>query len=165
MQIKFVIDGNPFGKQRPFVAHNHGIKRPQTRIYERKARGTWQRVTSAPEANGEVEVHLMAFYEIPKSWPQWKHKAAVYHLIRPIKKSALKPDVDNVAKMIMDSCNPETYRHKKVARGIYADDGQVVDLSVESWYSEKPRVEVYLSVKDEYDVQEIKNKVKELEKG
>ena len=45
-----------------------------------------------------------------------------------------KPDLDNVAKIVLDSLN-----------GIaYSDDSQIVKLNVEKHYSENPRVEVTL---------------------
>ncbi len=50
--------------------------------------------------------------------------------IRPTK----TPDADNIAKSVLDALN-------KVA---YKDDSCVVDLIVEKWYSENPRVEVYI---------------------
>jgi Holliday junction resolvase RusA-like endonuclease len=50
--------------------------------------------------------------------------------IRPTK----TPDTDNIAKSVLDALN-------KVA---YKDDSCVVDLIVEKWYSENPRVEVYI---------------------
>ena len=50
--------------------------------------------------------------------------------IRPTK----KPDTDNVAKSILDACN-------KIA---YDDDSHVVELFVEKWYSDEPRVVVEL---------------------
>lgn len=164
MIIKFTIEGNPFGKQRPLVAHRHGVKRPETRVYERKARGTWNRVYNSKEFTGAVKIDLQAYYQIPKSWAKWKKEAAKLNLIRPIRKSKLKPDVDNVGKMIMDSLNPETFRRQKVGPGIYLDDGQVVQLNVESWYSEKPRVEVTVDAQEEPDIDEIKSKVKKLMK-
>lgn len=164
MIIKFTIDGNPFGKQRPLVAHRHGIKRPETRIYERKARGTWNRVYRSPEFTGAVKIDLKAYYPIPQSWAKWKKEAARKKLIRPIRKSKLKPDVDNVCKMIMDSLNPETYRRQKVGPGVYLDDGQVVHLSIESWYSDSPRVEVTIDAQQEAAANEIKEKLKKLPK-
>ena len=48
------------------------------------------------------------------------------NLIRPAK----KPDCDNIAKIILDSLN-----------GIaYADDKQIISLSVEKYYGDTPKV-------------------------
>lgn len=160
-KIEFVIEGDPFGKQRPLVVNRHGIKRKETRQYERKARGSWNpKFLNQKETLGAVSVDIKAFYRIPKSWPKWKKEAAKRQLIRPVKKSRYKPDVDNVAKMIMDSCNPETSRRQVIQQGIYHDDGQVTDLSIKSWYSDHPRVEVCLTIDEEYQADVIKEKVK-----
>ena len=45
-----------------------------------------------------------------------------------------KPDVDNVAKIILDGLNCIAWD----------DDTQVVDLSVSKYYSEEPRVSVMI---------------------
>ena len=50
------------------------------------------------------------------------------HIIRPKK----KPDVDNVAKIILDALNKEAYY----------DDAQVVDFQLRKFYSDNPRVVV-----------------------
>ena len=46
-----------------------------------------------------------------------------------------KPDLDNLAKIILDSLN-----------GIaFDDDKQVVKLEVEKYYSDRPRAEIWLT--------------------
>ena len=50
--------------------------------------------------------------------------------IRPTK----KPDLDNVAKLILDSLNNVAYK----------DDSQIVMLKVEKFYGEIPRMEIDL---------------------
>lgn len=163
MIIKFTIPGNPFGKQRPLVVgyrKKHGIKREKTRLYENKAREAWHNAYDGPEQTWDVSMNIKAFYEIPKSWPKWKKKAALQKLLRPNKKSPLKCDADNAAKMVMDSVNPETYHHKIIRQGIYHDDGQVVDLHIESWYSDNPRVEVTINAQPEPDLEIIKQMMK-----
>ena len=54
--------------------------------------------------------------------------------IRPL----VKPDLDNIAKMILDSLN-------KIA---YKDDNQIVRLVIEKFYSEEPRVEIEITELD-----------------
>lgn len=59
-----------------------------------------------------------------------------------------KPDIDNIAKIVMDGMNPKTRRNKqlhklvKVMRGVYQDDQQVTYLTVKKRYAERARVEV-----------------------
>ena len=45
---------------------------------------------------------------------------------------AKKPDIDNIAKVVLDALNSVAYR----------DDTQVVELQLRKQYSEKPRVEI-----------------------
>ena len=52
------------------------------------------------------------------------------NVIRPTK----KPDVDNVAKSILDSLNGMAYK----------DDSQVVECIVRKWYADEPKVKVKL---------------------
>ena len=47
---------------------------------------------------------------------------------------AKKPDIDNIAKTVLDALNSVAYR----------DDTQVVELQLRKQYSEKPRVEIYM---------------------
>lgn len=51
-------------------------------------------------------------------------------IIRP----TIKPDVDNIAKVILDSLNGLAYK----------DDKQIVFCAISKWYGENPRVEVIL---------------------
>jgi len=47
----------------------------------------------------------------------------------------IKPDTDNIAKIILDSLNGIAYK----------DDKQVIRLSVEKRYAEEPSVSVWIS--------------------
>ena len=69
-------------------------------------------------------------YAIPKSMTKKNRQLIEEGKLHPTK----KPDLDNVAKIVLDSLN-----------GIaYSDDSQIVKLNVEKHYSENPRVEVTL---------------------
>ena len=54
--------------------------------------------------------------------------------IMPVK----KPDVDNLAKTILDSLNGIAYH----------DDAQVSKCTIEKYYSDKPRIEVTIKQHD-----------------
>lgn len=45
---------------------------------------------------------------------------------------AKKPDIDNIAKAVLDALNSVAYR----------DDIQIVELQIRKQYSEKPRLEI-----------------------
>ena len=79
---------------------------------------------------GAVRAEITAYYGIPKSAGKRSRADMLSRYIRPAK----KPDLDNVAKIVLDSLNGLAYK----------DDAAVVELVVEKYYSETPRVEVRL---------------------
>lgn len=162
-KVTFVIPGNPFGKQRPLVVKTsyrggRGIKRKETIAYENKARYYWRNAYKGDyDLENPVSLILTAYYQIPDSWPKWKKEAARQGLIRPMKKSSIKPDVDNVTKMIMDSLNQTSINRKHVPNtGLYKDDGQVVDQEIHAFYSDEPRVEVDAYILEKPDLKSLK---------
>ena len=79
---------------------------------------------------GAVRAEITAYYGIPKSASKRTRADMLSRYIRPAK----KPDLDNVAKIVLDSLNGLAYK----------DDAAVVELVVDKFYSERPRVEVRL---------------------
>lgn len=77
-----------------------------------------------------LEVAIIAYVGIPTSKPKKFKQQALEGLQKPTK----KPDVDNVAKIILDSITGIAYQ----------DDKQIVKLSVSKIYSETPKVEVQI---------------------
>lgn len=83
----------------------------------------------------------MAYYGIPKSTSKKKHKLMLFKALRPTK----KPDIDNIAKAVLDSIN----------RIAYKDDSQIVDLQVRKFYSENPRVVVTIQKAETTPIEEV----------
>ena len=76
-----------------------------------------------------IEVHIVAYFDIPKSYSKKKTKEAAENKMFPCK----KPDADNIAKIICDGLN-------KVA---YHDDAQIVNLTVlKVFHNDLPKVKV-----------------------
>lgn len=76
-----------------------------------------------------IEMHIVAYFDIPKSYSKKKSKAAAEHQMFPCK----RPDLDNIAKIILDGLN-------KVA---YHDDAQVVLVTVlKVFHNDLPKVKV-----------------------
>lgn len=140
--IRFVVPGQPFGKQRPKfsrVAQYVKTYTPRETVsYENLVKIMYQQ-----EAKGKMfsddamlDIRIIAYYGIPKSISKKKRKAMLEHRIRPTK----KPDWDNIGKVICDSLNTVAYH----------DDSSVVDAQVRKFYSGNPRVEVTIhKVKEE----------------
>lgn len=78
---------------------------------------------------GPVSVRIAIDVQIPVSWSKARRKAAELQQVRPG-----KPDLDNVAKAVLDALN-----------GIcYVDDKQVVRLVAVKRYAAAPMVEVFM---------------------
>jgi len=134
--IHFVVPGKPFGKQRPRVACRGKFSKAYT-PKETMAYENLIKLFYTQKANGEMfpedaelEIVIIANYEIPKAASKVKREKMLSGEIRPTK----RPDLDNVAKAIYDSLN-------KVA---YHDDAAIVESRVSKFYSDNPRVEVII---------------------
>ena len=132
--IYFVVLGPPQGKGRPKASSRGGFVRmytpAPTRLYEAEiarlgeiARGDW------PVLETPVSLRVIAHHPIPGSWSKKRQQLALAGDCMPG-----KPDLDNVAKAVLDALNGV----------IYLDDKQVVRLVAEKKYSFDPRVEVYV---------------------
>jgi len=85
---------------------------------------------------GEVCVFIWAHIAIPKSFPKKRRQRCIDSKERPIR----KPDLDNVAKIILDSLNGIAYR----------DDTQVTTLHIRRvWTKDAERV--VIGIRDEFD--------------
>ena len=83
----------------------------------------------------QLDMRVMAFYQMPSSVSKKKRQQMLDQKIRPTK----KPDADNILKVVADSLNQIAYR----------DDAQIVDTQVRKFYSDRPRIEVLIRVVDE----------------
>lgn len=121
------------GKQRP-KATSRGR---YTKVYTPKETISYENLVIAmfrqtyPNAKpleGEVRGFIRAFYPIPLSTSKKRKQAMLEGFIRP----QVKPDLDNIEKIIYDALN-----------GIaYTDDSHITEMSISKHYSDSPRVEV-----------------------
>jgi len=134
MKIKFTISGSPIGWQRTGYNRYTGAKYTQekTRNHEqhiaweyRKVCGNFRFPKGTP-----LEMEVFAFLEIPKSESKKKKSQMLSGEIRPM----VKPDFDNIGKLIADALN-------NIA---YDDDKCIVDGIVRKYYSDVPRTVVIL---------------------
>lgn len=139
--IRFVVPGQPFGKQRPkFSRAGQYVKTytpGETVNYENLVKVMYQQVAKGKMFSDDamLDVRIIAYYGIPKSISKKKRKAMLEHKIRPTK----KPDWDNIGKIICDSLNLIAYH----------DDSSIVEAQVRKLYSENPRVEVTIKSIDD----------------
>ncbi|ENK1244746.1 RusA family crossover junction endodeoxyribonuclease [Clostridium botulinum] len=130
--MKIVIDGKPMGKQRPrFNSKTENTYTPDKTVnYENWVKLCCQQQCKGEKLTGEIAAFINAYYIIPKSTSKKNKKDMLAGVIRP----TIKPDVDNIAKVILDSLNGLAY----------GDDKQIVFCTISKWYGENPRVEVIL---------------------
>ena len=127
-KVEIKIVGKPQGKQRPkFSRAGNYVKTytpEQTVNYENYVRLCWMQSGAEP-LGGYVKATIIAHFKIPASTSKKKRAmlmgAPYTH----------KPDVDNLAKIILDSLNGGL---------AYADDAQVVWLDVRKVYDEEEYV-------------------------
>lgn len=106
----FRVEGRPVPKARPRVARGHAYTPQRTKDYEELVRIAYK-IAHGTKIDGAVYMKIRVVYKAPK-------KSLLYH------DRTKKPDLDNIAKSIMDGLN-----------GIaYEDDSQVSFLQIEKVY-------------------------------
>lgn len=125
-----IVEGKIKGKARPRVFDGHAVTPQDTVNYE-----NWVRVCYKQQSNkkleGPINALIIVYHKIPKSYSKTKRLDCILGILRPTK----RPDIDNIAKIILDSLN-----------GIaYGDDSQVVGLTVmKKWTDGNERAEFEL---------------------
>lgn len=131
--IYFTVKGQPMGKARPKATRQNGFIRlyspTRTTNYETYVAREFQ-ATGAKMLDGNVAIDIIAHYQTPCSWSKAKKQMAEQMKLRP----TIKPDLDNIAKIILDGLNGVAYD----------DDKQVVELNLRKYYSQNPRVEIFI---------------------
>ena len=133
--VKFTVPGQPKGKARARTVRRGGGKSfsytPEgTVLYENLIKTCYLQDAGHVLFNDgqPLAVSITAFYEVPKSYSKKKKQEMLDGQLYPTK----KPDIDNIAKCVLDALNKLAYR----------DDTQVVRLRMEKHYAKIPRVEV-----------------------
>lgn len=133
--VKFTVPGEPKGKARARTVRGRGGQTfsytPEgTILYENLIKTCYRQDAGQVIFNDgqPLKVTILAFYPVPKSYSKKKKQQMLKDELFPTK----KPDIDNIAKCVLDALNKVAYR----------DDTQVVELRMEKHYAEVPRVEV-----------------------
>lgn len=131
------IPGKPKGKQRPRVVRGHAFTPQETKDYEQMIANLY-RAMHGEMFEGYVEVEIIANFAIPKSYSKKKREQIKYGQIRP----AVKPDIDNIIKIVLDALNGIAYK----------DDTHVIEVAAKKAYTMDEKNEgVYISVKNYVD--------------
>ena len=131
MKVHFIIKGRPVGKGRPRMHRRTGkAYTPETtkkeenrirRIYHKEVNHYFE---------SYVKMTIISYYPVAKSNTKKIKEQKLKNIIRP----NTKPDIDNVIKLVADSLNDLAYK----------DDTQIVELNAVKYYSDNPRVEVFI---------------------
>lgn len=124
--MRLEILGKPVGKGRPRLGRHSTYTPDKTKNYEEYVKLCYinkynikQRPTEKP-----LKAKITAFFEVPTSYSNKKKKELIGQ------PHTSRPDIDNIAKIILDSLNGLAYK----------DDNQIVKLEVEKLYGEEAKV-------------------------
>ena len=134
--IELIIPGKPRGKGRPRFGNGTAYTDKETAEYERLVRLTALQTGIKP-LSGAVHMDITAYYPIPRSGS----KASRLKRERGEEYPLVKPDIDNITKIIMDALNGYAY----------ADDKQVISVTAIKKYGREPKVVVKVIYKEEKD--------------
>lgn len=131
--LTIVVDGKPIGKARPRFGKGNVYTTPETEAYETHVGYVARReMRSRQPFKLPLVMRVMAYFEIPASWPEHQRQAALLGVVRHTR----KPDFDNIAKVLADALN-----------GIaYEDDKQIVRFEIEKRYG--PRAFAAVTVEE-----------------
>lgn len=128
LDLCFIVVGEPRGKGRPrFTRRGFAYTDAATRDYETLIACRAAEAMPCPATELPVAVRVDIYKGVPKSWSKAKRRRALDGQEIPG-----KPDLDNVAKAVLDAMNTV----------VYADDNQVIRLLVQKQYSLEPRLVV-----------------------
>ena len=130
------VEGKIQGKGRPRFYNGHALTPQNTVVYENLIKLAYKQQDGKLHER-EVRVDVWANFAIPKSYPKKLHALCESGRIRPIK----KPDVDNIAKAVLDGLNGVAY----------SDDCKVTTICVRKRYvTDNERL--IILVNDEFEV-------------
>lgn len=146
--IRFVIPGEPKGKARPRATVIGG----HARVYTPKDTATYENLVrlayseqngGEPPLRGPVMIEMTFFFAPPKSayWPVNKKHSGELRNGWEMRRYTSKPDIDNLAKTVMDGLNGVAF----------VDDSQIWRITASKMYSEEPCVMVTLIGDDDGD--------------
>ena len=139
MTYQFTVPGPPQGKARPRTVRRgrrSTTYTPEKTVeYENAVRKAYRDIYgngNTIPAKTPTSITIRAYYPIPKV-----SKAKRARMLSGEIKPTVKPDADNVIKIICDALNP-----KEEFNGAWRDDAQATDVVFKKRYDETPRVEV-----------------------
>ncbi len=134
----FTVEGKIKGKGRPrFNRQTGSVYTPaETKEYESIIASTYVILNGKRIPKGTpVDIYIFACFAIPKSWPKDRRERCLLDQEKPLK----KPDIDNIAKIVLDALNGVAYD----------DDTQVVTCRCEKHYANAERLSIFVGRHEE----------------
>jgi len=135
MEKRLVMTITPKPKERPRAAIIGGHARiftpKTTEAYEKEIRAAWVRANGDKPEEGPIRARIYFGLPIPKSETKGNKLQMIQRKVFPTK----KPDLDNLAKAVLDALNGVAYK----------DDCQIVTMLSRKNYAEAPYVKVILN--------------------
>lgn len=125
----FEVTGEIVGKARPRMNTYTGkaYTPTKTKNYEYLVKQSFLlKYPNAEVLEGRAIVSILALFQVPKSTSKKNSEKMLNKQISPTK----KPDIDNIAKIVLDALNKLAYK----------DDTQVVDLNIAKAYADRERL-------------------------
>lgn len=124
--VRLVIPGAPVGKARPRVT-SHGTFTPaKTKRAEADVRAVWREAGGHRLPDGPIVAHIHVYLERPAGHYTPKRELSAVGRRSPF--PTKKPDLDNVAKGILDALNERAYH----------DDSQIMELHIRRLWNDAP---------------------------
>ena len=137
--IHFKIEGKPVPQGRPrAVRMGAGVRMydpPKSKVYKQMVAAkvrSYMKINGIQTITEPLAVHLNFYFTPPKSYSKKRIRAieAKEELFTK------KPDLDNLAKSILDSCN----------NLLFKDDSQIVGLTIGKHYGHEDYVDVKVQI-------------------
>ena len=132
---EFEVIGDIVGKQRPRVnMYTGNVYTPnKTKDYEEYIRQSFfLKYKQIEPITNRVNVEITAYLKVPKMTNKTNKKMMINNEISPLK----KPDIDNIAKVVLDALN----------NYVIKDDIQVSKISIEKMYAEEEKL--YIKIEE-----------------
>lgn len=113
------VPGRPKGKARPRFGNGRTYTPKTTIEYEDLIARCYVK-QDGRTFDGEVKLKVEAVFKIPESWTKKKKHEAIFEGKRP----EVRPDIDNIVKVVMDALSGVAYN----------DDSQVVIVEASKMY-------------------------------
>ena len=133
MKFEFEVPGKIIGKGRPRVNTTTGIAYTPTKTKDWETLSKQYFLLKYPRIkpfSNRVFVQIVAHFAIPKQFGKKEKEQILNGTLSPTK----KPDIDNIAKIVLDSLNGLAFN----------DDTQVTKIIVEKVYSDEEKISIII---------------------